>query len=41
MKKAYESPEAEVLYFEGEDVITTSSEGGVTLPPASVTTGLY
>ena len=31
-KKIYERPEAEVVYFESEDVIRTSGE--VTLPPA-------
>ena len=33
MKKVYERPEVEVMYFDGEDIITESS--GVTLPPIS------
>ena len=35
-KKTYEHPEAEVICFEHEDVITASvGEGGITLPPTN------
>lgn len=36
MREVYETPEMEVVYFEAEDVITTSGEGNDNLIDASM-----